>query len=71
MSKPLQKLKHLAVNKDVHSYEDLYNYIHRYCGRTLMDAVVQYRGKMEEFFDAMDVSREIARVPNERQERRI
>lgn len=62
MAKPLSRLKTIAENKDVHSYEDLYNYVHRYCGTTLMNAVVKYRYQMELFFDAKAVARQRVKV---------
>ena len=51
MDRPLSRLRSLAVRKNIFRYDTLYNYVHEYCGNTLMNAVVEYRDEMEEFFE--------------------
>lgn len=50
MSKPLKKLKRLANKKNFRSLDELYNYVHKYCGLTMMEAVEYYEPQMRRFF---------------------
>jgi len=58
LDKPLSRLKSIAVKKELRTYEQLYKYVHRYSGKTLMLAVTEHRSQLEEFFDAMEVAQE-------------
>ena len=62
MDKPLSRLKSIAVKKELRSYAALYKYVHRYCGRTLIIAVEEYKPQMEEFFDARQVAQQKVKV---------